>query len=227
MIKKINAAKAALNEVKDDYIIGLGTGSTIAIFIELLGEKIKKEGIKIKAIPTSYQSSYLAIKNGIPLTSLEEYPEIDLAIDGADEIDKNLNLIKGGGAALTREKIIDSSAKKFIVIADDTKVVNKLGEKFPLPIEVIPIAWRKIEKILKSMGANVKLRDGGDRKDGPIITDNGNFILDAKFNFIENPKDLEIKIKMIPGVVEVGLFIDMAHIAYIGNEKGYYIIKKS
>ncbi|MDH5807198.1 MAG: ribose 5-phosphate isomerase A [Candidatus Methanomethylicaceae archaeon] len=224
MIGKLNAAKAALEEIENNQIIGIGTGSTVAIFIKLLGEKIKKEKLKIKAIPTSYQSLYLAIENGIEITSLEEYPEIDLAIDGADEVDPNLNLIKGGGAALTREKIIDSSAKKFVVIIDESKFVKKLGEKSPLPIEVIPIAWKKIIKKIEEMGGNAKLRDGGDRKDGPIITDNGNFIIDARFNSID--KNLELKLKMIPGVVEVGLFMDMVDVVYIGNEKGFKKLTK-
>lgn len=219
MIGKLNAAKAALEEVENNQIIGIGTGSTVAIFIKLLGERMRREGIKVKAIPTSYQSAHLAMENGIEITSLEEHPEIDLAVDGADEVDLNLNLIKGGGAALTREKIVDSSARKFVVIIDESKLVKKLGEKCPVPIEVIPMAWRKVIKKIEAIGGKAKLRDGGDRKDGPIITDNGNFIIDAKFDSIE--KDLEVKLKMTPGVVEVGLFMEMVDVVYIGDEKGF------
>ncbi|MCX8169477.1 MAG: ribose 5-phosphate isomerase A [Candidatus Methanomethyliaceae archaeon] len=224
MIEKINAAKAALDEIKDGFIVGIGTGSTVAIFIRLLGEKIRNEGIKIKAIPTSYQSAYIAMENGIELTSLEEYPEIDLAVDGADEVDSELNLIKGGGAALTREKIVDSSAKKFVVIVDSSKLVKRLGERCAVPIEVIPMAWKKVAKAVERLGGKAVLRDGGDRKDGPIITDNGNFIIDARFEKIE--RDLEVKLKIIPGVVEVGLFMDMVDVVYVGNKEGFKKLSK-
>ncbi|MBM5805255.1 MAG: ribose-5-phosphate isomerase RpiA [Candidatus Verstraetearchaeota archaeon] len=217
---KRRAAEAALAEVKDGQILGLGTGSTVAIFIELLGEKIKKEGWKILGVPTSYQSAYLAAENGIQLTTLDEHPVLDLAVDGADELDKRLNLIKGGGAALTREKIVDSSAKRFVVIADGAKLVERLGTKTPVPIEVLPVARRTVAKRIGLLGGKPKLRDAGDRKDGPLITDNGNLIIDADFGAIDDPQALEFVLKRIPGVVEAGLFINLAHTAYIGSEKG-------
>lgn len=217
---KFRAAQAALGEVKDGQILGIGTGSTVAIFIELLGSKVKKEGLRVSCVPTSYQSAYLALEKGLTLTTLEEHPTIDLAVDGADEVDRSLNLIKGGGAALTREKIVDSAAKRFVVIADDRKLVERLGARSPVPVEVIPMAWRRVVEMVKVLGGDARLRDGGDRKDGPLITDNGNFILDIKFDEIKDPRALEYELKRIPGVVEVGLFVNMADVAYIGSKEG-------
>jgi ribose 5-phosphate isomerase A len=219
-IGKRKAAEAALKEVKNSQVLGLGTGSTVAIFIELLGEKIRKEGWNVLGVPTSYQSAYLATENGIQLTTLDEHPVLDLAVDGADELDRRLNLIKGGGAALTKEKIVDSSAKRFVVIADGSKLVEKLGIKTSVPIEVLPVARKTVAKRISLLGGKPKLRDGGNRKDGPLITDNGNFIIDADFGAIDDPQALEFVLKRIPGVVEAGLFINLAHTAYLGTDKG-------
>lgn len=219
-IGKRKAAEAALKEVKNSQVLGLGTGSTVAIFIELLGEKIRKEGWNVLGVPTSYQSAYLATENGIQLTTLDEHPVLDLAVDGADELDRRLNLIKGGGAALTKEKIVDSSAKRFVVIADGSKLVEKLGIKTSVPIEVLPVARKTVAKRISLLGGKPKLRDGGNRKDGPLITDNGNFVIDADFGAIDDPQALEFVLKRIPGVVEAGLFINLAHTAYLGTDKG-------
>ncbi|MGQ9759258.1 MAG: ribose-5-phosphate isomerase RpiA [Candidatus Methanomethylicaceae archaeon] len=223
---KWRAAKAALSEVNDGQVLGIGTGSTVAIFIEMLAERIRKEGLRVMCVPTSYQSAHLAIERGIRLTTLEEYPTLDLAVDGADELDKSLNLIKGGGAALTKEKIVDSAAKRFVVIADESKLVEKLGTRVPVPVEVIPMSWRRVANMVKVLGGEARLRDGGDRKDGPLITDNGNFILDVKFGEIENPRSLEFELKRIPGVVEVGLFVNLASVAYIGSTRGVEKIER-
>lgn len=224
-VGKLKAAEAALKEVADGQVLGIGTGSTVAIFIGLLGRKVKEEGWDLLCVPTSYQSAYLAVENGLRLTTLDEHPTLDLAIDGADEVDPDLNLIKGGGAALTKEKVVDSSAKRFVVIADSTKLVERLG-KFPLPVEVLPFARMKVLRVLAGMGCGPKLRDGGDRKDGPLVTDNGNFIVDAAFGEIRDPKALEIEIKRVPGVVEVGLFVGLAHCAYLGDASGVRIISR-
>lgn len=224
-VGKLKAAEAALKEVADGQVLGIGTGSTVAIFIGLLGRKVKEEGLDILCVPTSYQSAYLAVENGLRLTSLDEHPTLDLAVDGADEVDPDLNLIKGGGAALTKEKVVDSSAKRFVVIADSTKLVERLG-KFPLPVEVLPFARSKVLRALAGMGCVPKLRDGGDRKDGPLVTDNGNFIVDAAFGGILDPKALEIEIKRVPGVVEVGLFVGLAHCAYLGDVSGVRILSR-
>ena len=216
---KRKAAEAALAEVKSGMVLGLGTGSTVEIFIELLAEKFK-DGLKVIGVPTSYGTAALAAEKGIPLTTLDEHPVLDLAVDGADEVDGGLDLIKGGGAALTREKIVDSAAKRFVVIADCSKLVEKLGTKFQVPIEVLPIARKVVSKRIRLLGGEPKLRDGGDRKDGPCITDNGNFIIDAKFDGIPDARALEFELKRIPGIVECGLFVNMAHTAYLGSEAG-------
>ncbi|AJC71136.1 ribose 5-phosphate isomerase [Thermococcus guaymasensis DSM 11113] len=212
-------AKEALSFVDDDMVIGLGTGSTTAYFIKLLGELIREEELEVYGIPTSHQSRLLAIESGIPVISLDETDAIDIAVDGADEVDPNLNLIKGRGAALTMEKIIEYRAGTFIVLVDESKLVERLGEKMPVPIEVIPAAWRAIAEELEVFNAKAELRMGV-KKDGPVITDNGNFILDAKFERIEDPLDMEIELNTIPGVVENGIFADIADVVLVGTRDG-------
>jgi len=217
--QKEMAARAAIKHIETDQVIGIGSGSTIEYFVKLLRQRMLLEELKIAAVPTSYQSTFLLIQNQIPLTTLNEHPELEIAIDGADEIDPSLNLIKGAGAALTQEKIVDSMAEKIIIIADESKMVKNLGEKMPIPIEIMPTALACVTKRLKAYTNEFTLREA-DKKLGPIITDNGNFIIDAKITDIVNPKMLELELKGIPGVVENGLFIEMAHIAYIGSKKG-------
>lgn len=212
-------AKEALSFVDDDMVIGLGTGSTTAYFIKLLGELIREEELEVYGIPTSHQSRLLAIESGIPVISLDETDAIDIAVDGADEVDPNLNLIKGRGAALTMEKIVEYRAGTFIVLVDESKLVERLGEKMPVPIEVIPAAWRAIAEELEVFNARAELRMGV-KKDGPVITDNGNFILDAKFERIEDPLDMEIELNTIPGVVENGIFADIADVVLVGTRDG-------
>ena len=213
---KIAAAKEAIKYVNDGMILGMGSGSTIAHAISFLQERILNEGLKIKVIPTSSQSFFLLKDNKIPITTLNEYPEVDLAIDGADEVDQNLNLIKGGGGALTQEKIVDSSAKKLIIIVDKTKMVSVLGQ-FPLPVEVIPCALTKVVNFLRELTTEVTVRNAV-KKLGPVVTDNGNYIADAKFHKIKDPKALEMQLNNCPGIVENGLFIDMADIVLVGTE---------
>lgn len=214
---KKDAGYKAAEYVKDGDILGLGTGSTTHYFIEKVGMRIAEEGINVMGIPTSYQSLLLAKKWNIPITTLEEH-EIDLAVDGADEVDKELNLIKGGGAAHTKEKIVDYAAKTFIVIVDESKVVDTIGN-FPVPVEVIPDASRTVIQALEDMGAKCEIRMA-ERKDGPVITDNGNFVIDAKFNIIESPIHLEIDLNTIPGVVENGIFTQMVDKVIIGTADG-------
>jgi ribose 5-phosphate isomerase A len=223
MNPKKNAGIAAVNELKDGQIVGLGTGSTTHYFIEELGLKIKEEEKQdIMGIPTSYQSFLLAKKWNIPITTLDEH-NVDIAIDGADEIDADLNLIKGGGAAHTLEKIVDYWAKEFIVIADDSKLVNALGA-FPVPLEIIPQSVAPVFSAIKDMGANPKLRMA-KHKDGPVISDNGNFIVDAQFSKIESPVHLEKDLNSIPGVIENGIFSQMTDKAIIGDIGGVKILK--
>ncbi len=221
-LKKITGYEAA-KEVMDGQIIGLGTGSTTHYFIEKLGMRLKEEELDIMGIPTSYQSFFLAKDWNIPVTTLEEH-DVDIAVDGADEVDPALNLIKGGGAAHTLEKIVDYSADRFIVIVDDSKMVKTLGA-FPVPVEVIPTASRIVSHILEDMGAATSIRMA-ERKDGPVITDNGNFVIDAEFGVLNDPEDLEIELNSIPGVVENGIFSGVVDQVFVGTSDGIEKISK-
>lgn len=222
-LKKITGYEAAA-EVLDGQVIGLGTGSTTHYFIEKLGMRLQEEEVAdIMGIPTSYQSFFLAKDWNIPVTTLEEH-DVDIAVDGADEVDPAMNLIKGGGAAHTLEKIVDYSADRFIVIVDDSKMVKTLGE-FPVPVEVIPAASRIVSKILEDMGAATSIRMA-ERKDGPVITDNGNFVIDAEFGLLNDPEDLEIELNSIPGVVENGIFSGVVDQVFVGTPEGIKKISK-
>jgi len=214
---KRKAAYAAVKHVKNGFVVGLGSGSTAACAIEALGGRIKREHLSLLGVPTSYQALLLAIKHGIAVTTLEEHDVIDVTIDGADQIDPKMNLIKGMGAALAQEKIVASVSKQNIIIADESKKVKTLGENgHPVPVEVLPSAIAVIKRRIESVGGTPILREGKG-KVGPIVTDNGNVIIDAFFGVINNAAELEVKIKMIPGVVETGLFIGLANTAYIGT----------
>jgi len=197
------AGEAAAELVKSNMVVGLGTGSTVAWTIKRLGEMVKEEGLDFWGIPTSFQAENLAIASGIKLTTLNQHPILDLAIDGADQVDSSLYVIKGGGAAHTREKVVACSARKFVIVADESKYVEKLT--WPVPVEVLPFALRLVERRLKEMGGKSVLRLG-KMKDGPVITDNGNFVMDVDFGIIEDPKGLAAKISPITGVVEHGIF---------------------
>jgi len=221
--EKKEVAWEAAQQVADGQILGLGTGSTAKYFIQALGQRIKDEKLDIMGIPTSYQSFFLARDNAIPTTTLEEH-QPDLAVDGADEVDHKLNLIKGGGAAHTQEKIIDSAAKHFLVIINHSKLVEKLGN-FPVPIEVIPSAHRLVKERVVDMGGSPSLRMA-QMKDGPVITDNNNFIIDVQFEVIHQPEELELKLNNIPGVVENGLFSGIVHQVMVGTPDGVKSLKK-
>jgi ribose 5-phosphate isomerase A len=211
--EKEAACRAAAKLVRDGDIVGLGTGSTVHFAVVALGERVKA-GLKIIGIPTSVQTGELARAVGIPLTTLDEHPEIDITIDGADEVGPKLNLIKGGGGALLREKVIAAASKKMVVVVDSSKVVPVLG-KFPLPVEVISFARTVVEKKIVSLGGSPKLRT---RPDGsPFITDNGNQILDCSFGKIADPPALALILSDTPGIVEHGLFIGLAKLALVGR----------
>jgi ribose 5-phosphate isomerase A len=214
-MKKL-AAEKAVKYVKDGMIVGLGTGSTTEYALKKLGELIK-DGLNIKGIPTSMHTRKIAKEQNIPLTTLEENPEIDLTIDGADEVDSHLNVIKGGGGALTREKIIAYHSKKEIIIVDDSKVVKALGIDCPLPVEVVKFGWQSTKKALEKFGCTVELRKIMNE---PYITDNSNYILDCDFERIAEPEQLEKDINSIPGVVENGLFIGLVDEAIVGSKQG-------
>jgi ribose 5-phosphate isomerase A len=217
---KRNAALEAVKHVKDGFIVGLGSGSTAAFAINELGERIKKEKISIMGIPTSYQAFLLAVECGIPITTLDEHPVINVTIDGADQATLELNLIKGMGAAMAREKIVAAASKLNIIIIDQQKKADFLGENGQVvPIEVLPFAISLVERRLTNIGGKTNLREGKGKL-GPTLTDNGNAILDTAFGTIENPAELAVKVKMIPGVVETGLFIDLTDIVYVGSADG-------
>jgi len=223
---KKRAALEAVKQVEDDFVIGLGSGSTVAYAIQEIGRRIKSGELRgILGVPTSYKTFLLAVECGIPLTTLNEHPKLDIDIDGADQIDEDLNLIKGRGGALTREKIVAAASEVFIVVADETKLTQSLGKDQPLPVEVLPFALPLVIDKLREIGGEPKLRERRDGS-GPYVTDNGNFILNVNFGAITDPLSLEEKLKRIPGVVETGLFIDMAQKAYIGTKTDVKILRK-
>lgn len=217
IIMKQEVGKAAASKVQSNSIVGLGTGSTTAYAIQYIGERLAKgELTNIVGVPTSFQAEVLAKQYGIPLTTLDAINHIDVAIDGADEVDPQKNLIKGGGAAHTREKVVDSLAKQFIVVVDSGKLVDHLGSTFLLPVEVIPMAVTPVMRHLADLGGKPELRMG-IKKAGPVVTDQGNLVIDVKFDRIDNPAELEKTINNLPGVLENGLFVGVADIILVGE----------
>ena len=218
---KIKAAEAALSYVEDGMRLGIGTGSTAEEFVRLLAEKVAG-GLKVQGVPTSERTARLCVELGIPLKSLEELPQLDLTIDGADEVDGNLSLIKGGGGALLREKIVAAASSHMIVIADESKVVETLGA-FPLPIEINTFGLAStriaIEALASRLGLTGELKLRGT-EDGPFTTDGGHLIFDASFGRIPDSETLANQLNAIPGVVEHGLFINMASLAIIAGPGG-------
>jgi len=216
-LMKQEVGKAAADRVQSGSIVGLGTGSTTAYMIQFLGERLKSGELKdIKGIPTSFQAEVLAKQYGIPLVTLDTIDHIDLAIDGADEVDPQKNLIKGGGAAHTREKIVAYLADQFIVVVDSSKVVDKLGSTFPVPVEVIPMAIAPVMRTLEKLGGKPELRMAV-KKAGPVITDQGNMVVDVKFDTIEHPGELEKTLNNIPGVLENGIFVGATDLVLVGE----------
>lgn len=223
---KRRAAEAGLAHVEDGMIVGLGTGSTAAHFVALLGRRVA-DGLDVRGVPTSETTARLAREAGVPLTTLDENPELDLAVDGADEIGPGLGLIKGGGGALLREKIVAAASARMIVIADASKRVAALGA-FPLPIEIVPFGLAAtalaVERAALELGLNaaIDLR----RRDGePFVTDCGNRILDASFGRIPDPEALADRLAIIPGIVEHGLFLGLADLALIASPDGVAAIE--
>ena len=211
-------ADSAVKEVKDGMIVGLGSGSTAALMIKSLAEEIQKGSLpNIKGVSTSFQSEVLALELGIQLVDLASVSKIDLAIDGADEVDPNFQLIKGGGACHVREKLVACKASKLIIVVDESKIVQKLNLAFPLPVEVLPSAWKQVQDVLKEIGADSKLRMAV-KKAGPVVTDQGNLILDINFkDGINEPESIESLINNIPGVLENGLFVNLTDKVLVGK----------
>ncbi len=218
-LMKQEVGRAAAQQVKSGDIVGLGTGSTTAFAIQFIGERIAAGELKdVVGIPTSFQASVLAKQHGIPLTTLDDVDHIDIAIDGADEVDPQMNLIKGGGAAHTREKVVDGLAARFVVVVDSSKLSDKIGTIFALPVEVLPMAVAPVTRALEKLDGKVEMRMGV-AKDGPVITDQGNMVLDVTFNGIDNPAEMEKTINNIPGVLENGLFVGLTSEVLIGEVK--------
>ena len=218
-VMKQQVGIAAAARVQSGSIVGLGTGSTTAYAIEAIGDRLKSGDLKdIKGIPTSFQAIGLARQFGIPLVTLDEVEKIDIAIDGADEVDPHKNLIKGGGAAHTQEKIVDALADLFIVVVDSSKLVDRLGSTFLLPVEVLPMAVTPVMRAITKLGGKPELRMGV-KKAGPVVTDQGNLVIDVKFDQIDNPAELEKTLNNLPGVLENGLFVNVADVVLVGEIK--------
>lgn len=226
MLNDVDAKKKAVGEKAVEYIqdgmtIGLGSGTTIYWMMKKLGELVE-EGFKVRGVPSSLRTEGWAKDFGIPLVYFSEVSRLDLAIDGADEVDPHFNLIKGGGGSLLREKLVDAAADQLVIVVDDRKMVQTLGA-FPLPVEVVPFGWEITAKRIAALGCSPQLR----KKDGEIfVTNNGNYILDCPFTSILDPTSLHHELKQMLGVVETGLFINLTNIVIVGEEKGTKILEK-
>lgn len=219
------AASNAAEHIQDGFIVGLGSGTTVAYVFQELDKRIREKKLRIYGVPTSHQAFLLAMQHSIPITTLNEHPQLDVAIDGADQVDKKLNMIKGMGGALTREKIVAYASKMNIIVVDETKLTKTLGADQPVPVEVLPFALLTVMGKLRTLGSKPVLREA-EKKLGPVVTDNGNFILDVDFGPIDNPKELNQRLKAIPGIVETGLFIDLANIVYVGGREAVRKLEK-
>jgi ribose 5-phosphate isomerase A len=216
------AAEAAAELVENGMIVGLGTGSTARHAVNALGKRVR-DGLQITGIPTSEATARQARDLGIPVSSLAEHAEVDLTIDGADEIQRGtLDLIKGHGGALLREKVVASSSRRLVIIADHTKLVDRLGTKFEVPVEVVPFGWQAAERKLQKLGARTKLRSDADEK--PFVTDGGHYIVDCSFGFIEAPAKLDRELNSVVGVVEHGLFLKMTSQAVVAGPEGVKVL---
>jgi ribose 5-phosphate isomerase A len=226
---KESAARAALDLVKDGMRLGLGTGSTAARFVDALGERVKA-GLKVVCVPTSETTRLQAERLRIPLTTLDETPELDLTVDGADEIDRELRLIKGGGGALLREKIVATASNRMVVIADQSKVVDTLGA-FPLPVEVVRFGLLATMNAIEAISAEAGCRGAVTLRpaqgEAPFVTDQGNLVVDCAFGTIPEPEVLAFALKRVPGVVEHGLFLGLADLAIVAGGGGVKALRRS
>jgi ribose 5-phosphate isomerase A len=220
---KRRAAEAAVAEVRTGQVVGLGTGSTAKHVVLLLGERVRA-GLTIRGVPSSRETADLARRAGIPLLETDDSWAIDVAIDGTDQVDPQLNLIKGGGGALLKEKIVAAAAARLIIVADQTKLVPVLGLPMPLPIEVMPFGWGSTARQVERVGGRVVLRE---REGRPFLTEGGHFILDLHLDRIEDPADLEIRLNQIPGVVETGLFVGRTDTLIVGTANGVQVRRRA
>jgi ribose 5-phosphate isomerase A len=220
-IEKANAARRAVEMVRDGQLVGLGTGSTAILAINELGKRVS-EGLRIRGVATSVGTHHQATQLGIPMIDLNDASSIDLTIDGADQIDPAFNMIKGGGGALVREKLVAIRSITEVIVVDSSKQVERLGTPWPLPVEVLKFAWRHTASSVAALGSTPTLRQ---RPDGPFESDNGNYILDCDFGLIQDAPYLERTIKLIPGVVECGLFIGLAAVLIVGSPDGANVIQ--
>lgn len=225
---RLSAAAQATRELRNDTVIGLGSGSTVLKALELAADRVKKENLKISFIPTSYQMEIAAKRLGLKTASLEEDTEPDLALDGADQIQwRTLDLVKGGGAALLREKIVDSTAKRLVIIVDEKKLVKTLGGSQPIPVEIAPFGYGSTLEKIRRISEKAVLRESTG-KVGPVISDNGNLIIDVYFRSLRRPEIIHEKLKKIPGLIETGFFLGMCDVAYVGKKDGHVdILRRS
>jgi ribose 5-phosphate isomerase A len=213
------AGVAAVRLVADGMLCGMGTGSTARFFIEEVGRRMRDEGIRITGVPTSFQSRLLCQQQGIPLCDAQDCRRIDLAVDGADEVDPDLNVMKGGGAAHTMEKLVASMASQFVVIVDESKLVPRLGTSIDVPVEIILPALGYVTEVVTRLGGEPRLRMGTN-KDGPVVTDNGQLVIDAKFGPDVDLREVDARLHRTPGVLETGLFFDLAAKVLVGVSDG-------
>ena len=217
------AAREAVKYVEDGMVVGLGSGSTANKAIQLIGQKVKEEGIEIIGVPTSISSDLLGRAVGIHIGELDDHAQVDLTIDGADEFDPKLNLVKGLGGALVREKIVASSSSVELIVVDSSKEVEFLCQKAPLPVEIVRYSYKSTIRKLAALGCAPELRMADDR---PFVSDNGNYIVHCKFERIEDPREMEATIALVPGVVDSGLFVDLASKVIVASEDGIRILER-
>src|SRR5713226_3823687 len=218
---RLSAAAQSLREIRNGTTIGLGSGTTVLKALELATEKIRKERLDVTFVPTSYQMELSARRLGLKTTHLEENTELDMALDGADQVQwRTLDMVKGGGAALLREKIVDSTTKKLVIIIDERKLAKTLGGDQPIPVEVTPFAYHATLAKINKISEKAVLREAASGKVGPVVTDNGNLIIDAYYRNLRRPDIINEKLRKIPGVVETGLFLEMCDVAYVGKKDG-------
>jgi ribose 5-phosphate isomerase A len=217
---RLSAAAQSTREIRNGTTIGLGSGTTVLKALELAAEKIRKESLNVTFVPTSYQMEIAARRLGLKTTHLDEGVELDLALDGADQVQwRSLDMVKGGGAALLREKIVDSAAKRLVIVIDEKKLAKTLGGEQPIPVEIVPFGYHATLGKIKRLSEKAVLREGTG-KVGPVVTDNGNLIVDAHFRNLRRPDIIHEKLKNIAGVVETGLFLEMCDAAYVGRKDG-------